>query len=349
VWSPRDRRPLRKTFDDLGDAKAWRQEMQVAVRQGRAGAPSTVTLADAAREWLALAEGGVVRTRSGDRYKPSALRSYAGALRAVTAELGHLRLSAITRNHLQDIVDRLVAEGRAASTVRNTLLPLRAIYRRAVSREQVTTNPTVKLTLPAVRGRRDRIARPGEAAALIAAAPPRDQAIWATAFCAGLRLGELRALDWSNIDLEGGLIQVEHGWDAKAGLIEPKSRSGKRRVPLTSTLRGHLLAHRLRQGHGGEGLVFADTRTRPFHPGAAAKRARAAWEEAGLAPIRLHECRHTYAAFMIAAGINAKALSTYMGHSSITITLDRYGHLLPGNETEAASMLEAWLQRTSTA
>jgi integrase len=52
---------------------------------------------------------------------------------------------------------------------------------------------------------------------------------------------------------------------------------------------------------------------------------------------------------MIAAGINAKALSTYMGHSSITITLDRYGHLLPGNETEAASMLEAWLQRTSTA
>jgi len=121
--------------------------MQVAVRQGRAGAPSTVTLADAAREWLALAEGGVVRTRSGDRYKPSALRSYEGALRAVTAELGHLRLSAITRNHLQDIVDRLVAEGRAASTVRNALLPLRALYRRAVSREQVTTNPTLSSSL----------------------------------------------------------------------------------------------------------------------------------------------------------------------------------------------------------
>src|SRR5438270_2206538 len=52
VWSPRDRRPLRKTFADLSEARAWRQEMQVAVRQGRAGAPSTVTLADAAREWL---------------------------------------------------------------------------------------------------------------------------------------------------------------------------------------------------------------------------------------------------------------------------------------------------------
>ena len=46
---------------------------------------------------------------------------------------------------------------------------------------------------------------------------------------------------------------------------------------------------------------------------------------------------------MIAAGVNSKALSTYMGHSSITITLDRYGHLLPGNETQAAQLLEAWL------
>ena len=74
-------------------------------------------------------------------------------------------------------------------------------------------------------------------------------------------------------------------------------------------------------------------------------RAREAWHKAGLEPIGLHECRHTYAAFMIAAGVNAKALSTYMGHSSITITLDRYGHLMPGSEAEAAGMLEAYLER----
>jgi len=323
--------------------------MQVAVRQGRSGAPSTVTLADAAREWLELAGRGVVRTRSGDRYKPSALRSYEGALRAVTAELGQVRLSAITRNHLQDLVDRLIAEGLAPSTVRNTLMPLRAIYRRAVSREQVLANPTLKLALPAVRGRRDRVARPEEAAALIAAAPLREQAIWATAFYAGLRLGELRALDWQHIDFDAGLIQIEHAWDPKAGFIEPKSRAGKRRVPLSRILRGHLLAHRLRQGHGGRGLAFGETRTRPFHTAVLGKRAYRAWAQAGLAPIRLHECRHTYAAFMIAAGVNAKALSTYMGHSSIITTLDRYGHLLPGNEAEAATMLDTWLQRSSTA
>ena len=59
----------------------------------------------------------------------------------------------------------------------------------------------------------------------------------------------------------------------------------------------------------------------------------------------LHECRHTFASLMIAAGVNAKALSTYMGHASITITLDRYGHLMPGNEEEAAGLLDPYLAR----
>jgi len=64
-------------------------------------------------------------------------------------------------------------------------------------------------------------------------------------------------------------------------------------------------------------------------------------------PITLHECRHTFASLMIAAGVNAKALSTYMGHA--TITLDRYGHLMPGNEAEAAGLLDTYLQRAERA
>src|SRR4051812_34374336 len=75
-------------------------------------------------------------------------------------------------------------------------------------------------------------------------------------------------------------------------------------------------------------------------------RAGRAWKRAGLQPITLHECRHTFASLMIAAGVNAKALSTYMGHASVTITLDRYGHLMPGNEREAAGLLDAFLSRS---
>jgi integrase len=62
-----------------------------------------------------------------------------------------------------------------------------------------------------------------------------------------------------------------------------------------------------------------------------------------LQPIGMHECRHTFASLMIAAGVNAKALQTYMGHASVSITLDRYGHLMPGSEAEAAELLDSYL------
>jgi integrase len=66
-------------------------------------------------------------------------------------------------------------------------------------------------------------------------------------------------------------------------------------------------------------------------------------KSADLNRITLHECRHTFASLMIAAGVNAKALSTFMGHANISITLDRYGHLMPGSEAEAAELLDAYL------
>jgi integrase len=349
VWSRRDRKPIRKTFATVSEALEWRQEAQVALRRGTLRGPSALTIDGAAEEWLAAADAGVVRTRSGTAYKPSALRSYRQVLNgAVVPVFGRLRLTALTTNMLQDFVDRAVAAGQSPSTIRNTLLPLRAIYRRALQRGEVAVNPTLRLQLPAVPARRERVARADEAAALIDAIPPGDRALWATALYSGLRRGELQALCWSDVDFEQNLIHVRQAWDSKAGLIEPKSRSGRRRVPLTQALRRHLLAHRLRQGGGGSGFVFANGHGRPFDPGTVLSRARKAWRENGLESLTLHDCRHTYAAYMIAAGINTKALSTYMGHASITITIDRYGHLLPGNEQQAARLLDLWLQNAAT-
>jgi len=156
AWSARARKPVRKTFGTRSEAKRWRQEAQVALRRGELGAPSRLTVREAAEEWLAAAEAGVVRTPSGELYKPSALRSYRQALQAtVLPGVGHLRLSALTRNRIQLMVDGLVGEGRAPSTVRNAVLPLRAIYRRAVLAPlpQETQGPAstgrVALTQPA--------------------------------------------------------------------------------------------------------------------------------------------------------------------------------------------------------
>jgi len=109
---------------------------------------------------------------------------------------------------------------------------------------------------------------------------------------------------------------------------------------MAAILRTHLEALYARKG--GDGYVFAVTE-RPFSRSWVSLRAKAAWKAANLEGLTLHECRHTFASFMIAAGVNAKALSTYMGHANIAVTMDRYGHLMPGNEAEAAELLDAFL------
>ena len=333
VWSAREHTTIRKTFRSLSDARAWRHESQIALRNGQLRSSSQTTLRQAAEAWLAAAEVRLVRTRTGEAYKPSAIRAYRQALnhRALPL-LGTQRLTAISHTMVQDFADQLSAQGLSASSVRNTILPLRAIFRRAHRRGEVAINPTIKLTLPAVRGQRERVAAPTEVGPLLNALQADDRAIYATALYAGLRAGELQALQWDDIDPTTSLIHVKRGWDRQAGFVAPKSRSGSRRVPITPTLRRELLSHRLQQGNGGQGFVFPNKNgNAPFNPGTLKLHTAKAWSNAGLAPIGLHECRHSYAAYMIAAGINSKALSTYMGHSSITITLDRYGHLLPGN------------------
>jgi integrase len=249
----------------------------------------------------------------------------------------------LRRPDLQALADRLAAEGLNPSTIRCTMLPVRAVFRRAVSRGELAINPCDGLELAAARGRRDRIASPDEAESLIAAVSEQDRAIWATAMYAGLRRGELQALRDEDVDLAAGVIRVERGWDEVEGEIEQKTAAGRRRVPIALALRDILTEHRIRSGRSGADLIFGRTAQAPFTAKALQDRADSAWRKAGLKRITLHEGRHTFASLMIAAGVNAKALSTFMGHASISITLDRYGHLMPGSEEEAAELLDAYL------
>jgi integrase len=131
----------------------------------------------------------------------------------------------------------------------------------------------------------------------------------------------------------------------KGSIVGPKSAAGERAVPIPKVLRALLAAHRL--ARVGDGYVFGSSLSAPFTPSAVWRRSRTAWKRAKLEPIGLHEARHTFASLMIAAGVNAKALAEYMGHSSIAITFDRYGHLMPGNHEQAAALLDAYLGGTS--
>src|SRR5215467_14498029 len=119
VYSARDKRKLRKTFLTLAAARAWRHDASTSVRRGTMRAPVATTLREAWRAWLDGACDGTIRTRSGDPYKPSVTRSYEQAMSLrVLDDLGGAKLSEIGRADLQDLADRLLADGLDPSTVR---------------------------------------------------------------------------------------------------------------------------------------------------------------------------------------------------------------------------------------
>ncbi len=320
------KRKVSKTFSTLGEARRWRAGAQTQAAKGVRLTGTSQTLLEAAEAFVDEIASGAIRTKSGERYKPSVVREYERSLRLhVLPTLSGAKLSKIQRRDVQRLADDLLAAGADPSTIRNALKPLQVIYRRAIEDGDLAVNPCERLRLPATRGRRERIASPTEAAALIAALRPEDRALWGCAFYAGLRRGELRALLWTNVDLAGGLIRVERSMTSHGETGEPKSRAGRRNVPIVAALRDLLVEHKL-VTRRGDGLVFGSAVARPFTPTAVRKHALTAWRRSNLNPIGLHECRHTFASLLIAV----------------------YGHLMPGNEEEAVALVDAYMERAST-
>jgi integrase len=328
-----------KTFPTITAARRWRQDAYVALRAGTLSADRGATLSQAADAWLTAARAGIVRNRSGDVYKPSAIRGYEQVLRRhVLDELGHERLRELTLPQLQRFVDKLAADGKEPATITTAITPVRAIYRRARQLGEVHANPTNGVSVPAVDRRQTRFATVEQIEPMCEHLDSaKDRALWSTALYAGLRRGELTALHREDIDLAAGVIRVERGWDQVEGEVAPKSKQGRRKVPIPTVLRERLEAHL--PDAAPIGRVFINVRDSYDNGRDAAKTAK-------VEQPTLHECRHGYASLMIAAGVNVKALSTFMGHANIRITLDQYGHLLPGAEDEAATLLDAYLVRS---
>ncbi|HET8814969.1 MAG TPA: site-specific integrase, partial [Solirubrobacterales bacterium] len=357
VYLPHEKKKVRKTFARKAEAKSWRADALGAVNKRTLHTPSPTTIEQAAWLWLEAARSGAVRDRSGHAYKPGTLREYQRSLaQRVLPEFGEARLSELTRAEVQNFVDKLLGEGLSPSTVGNTLNPLQAIYRHAVRRDLVAVNPTREVELPADRSRRDRIASAAEAERLLVALPVADRPIWATAFYAGLRRGELQALRPSDVNLSSSEITVNRSWDQYEGPIPTKSRAGRRTVPIIGVLQTYLEAM---ETDTGSELLFGRKGGEPFAPKSISERAGRAWDKANqrereaakqdgrepilLRPITLHECRHTFASLLIDAGVNAKAIQAFMGHSTIEETFSRYGHLMPGARDQARELVDAYL------
>jgi integrase len=189
-----------------------------------------------------------------------------------------------------------------------------------------------------------RVADAKEAAALLAVLHPDDQVPYALAFYAGLRRAEIYRLEWPDVDLDGYRLVVR----------KAKSEAGRdRRPPIAEPLRPLLPAAHLRAGRP------ADDRVSPVSvmSGKLAERGTNAWDAATakrktqkLPPLRritLHECRHTYASFLMASGYTLKELMEFMGHADLAM-VQRYVKLLPQpDETNPAERLNRFLARGS--
>jgi integrase len=366
VYLKRDGRKIKRAFRREADAKTWRTDALVALSAGtlRPARRDSRTLSLALTEFVAGMVAGTVRPKGRGAYKPNTVRSYDRAVRSYIepSALGRLKVADVRRRDVQVFADELLGSGLAPATVWNVLNPIQTFYRRAIDRDELAYNPAARIDLPAPTQQRSaRIAAPGEAAALLAALPEADRPLWAAAFYAGLRRGELMGLRCLDVDLGRSLIRIERSWDQVAGPIEPKSEKGRRAVPLLAVLRDYLDEHMIGADRSGDALVFGRTAEQPFAPMTVHKRARRAWDAGNskereaaenerreprvLDPITLHECRHTFASLLIDAGTNPKSIQEYMGHATIAVTFDVYGHLMPGNRDEVRERMDAYLAR----
>jgi integrase len=367
VFSKRDGKKIRKTFRHRSEAKTWRGEALVAISRARPLSASVErrSLYEVMVEFVEGMKTGEVRPRGRDRYKPNTVRSYERAvrLRLRDSELGTLRPADVRRSDVQAFADELLAV-MSSGSASNNLNPLQAYYRRAIRREELDFNPTEEIDLPAKGSKRPRrIVTPQGAAALLAVVPPEDRPIWATAFYAGLRRGELQALRCMDVDLNANLIHVRKGWDQVEGEIEPKSEAAKRTIPILAILRDQLADQFRRTGRTGKDRLFGRSAREVFYASTVDGRAKRAWRahnsgereaaaEMGSEPelltlLTMHECRHTFASILIDTGANPKAIQEVMGHSKIQTTYDVYGHLLPGSYDDVRARMDAYLAEKS--
>jgi integrase len=330
----------------LAAARSWRIDALARIEAGTLSAATGPTVEEAASAFIDAIKSGAFRKKDGHRYKPSVVRGYQRELtKQVVPAFGGKRVGRLERPHLQRWADGL-SEDRSPSTVRNIVASLRALIAFAELRGWALADPCRGLRLPTGEKQRDRIASAAEAAELIAALGPTDRAALGCAVYAGLRLGELLALDVAAVDLDAGWLHVHSNWDPGAKEFVPTKNRQARRVPIIERLAVLLTDHLVLLDHPSDGLLFPSTKRAdwPTDPAILRRRVRKRWAEGELSPLGFHEGRHTFASIAIAAGLNAKAISTYMGHSTITITLDRYGHLMPGSEDEARTLLDSYLE-----
>lgn len=327
-----------KQFARKKDADAWQTQAAWHVSQGtHTPSSQSVTVAEAAKLWVA-------RARSEGRER-STTQAYDGLARLHVAPLlGGVKLSQRSRPAVEAFRDQLVAtrsKAMAAKGVRALSSILAEAQRRGLVAQNVAQGVRVN------RGSRDRalveIPSREELRAMLSAADPDFRPMLLTAIMTGLRASELRGLRWSDVDLKAGTITVSQRADQWASIGPPKSRAGHRTIPISAAVVSELREWKLRSPKGPLGLAFPDTKGAVInHKNLLERRYYPTQVRAGLAKrYSFHALRHADASAYIKQKVDLKRLACWLGHGSIQLTIDRYGHLLADDVADAALMAQA--------
>ena len=340
-----------KQFKRKKDAEAWLVSAAWEVTQGTHTPDSqSITVQEAANQWLD-------RRRAND-LEPTTIAAYEQHIRLHIVPLcGKLRLNQITRPKAEDLRDRLVASVSRPMATR-MLRTLTSIVSDAQSRGRVAQNVFEGVRLTRSKREKSAIIIPTkpELRAILAASAASSEAE-ETAFIhllvfSGLRASELRGLGWQHIDLKKKTVSVQRRADARGVLGPPKTEAGYRSVPLPSAAISALRRWKLACSRTSNDLVFpslhgavmshAFMTKRLLHPiqvtaGVTEKRST---DENPTGRYTLHDFRHAAASLWIDKGVTAKVVQRWMGHSSIQVTFDTYGHLFASPERDAAIAAE---------
>jgi integrase len=306
--------------------------------------PQRIKLGEYLDRWL--------RDAAKARVRPTTYVNYEGVIRNhIKPHLGGLQIAKLTALHIHGLYSAMTQAGKSAETVRLTHAVLHRAIKQAVRWRLLPYNLAADVDRPkAPKVDIAPLSTEQVMTLLKAAEDDRFEAVYVLAVTAGMRLGEIFGLQWSDVDLPGKAIMVRHSLQELKGkltLSEPKTSRGRRRIELPTMAVDALIRHKARmmaEGLAGVGWVFCNRTGGPlrrshFHFGEFKPLLKAA----GLPNIRFHDLRHTSATLLLSQGVHPKVVQERLGHSQISVTLDTYSHVLPTMQVEAAGRFDSLL------
>jgi integrase len=296
-------------------------------------------------EWLPTWQASRVHLRPSTRaMSESLLRNH------VLPYFGDRRLGSVTPTHVQGFVAHLEEKGLSPSTVRQCYLLVAGLFSSALESDLIVRSPCRGIKLPKSSQTEMRFLTAEEVADLADVIDDRYRVLVLTAAYAGCRFGELAGLKTHRLDLLRRTLTVAEALSEVRGqvsLAAPKTAAARRQVALPKFLADELFAHLAVWPPGADGFVFTAPQGGPLLRRNFRRRTWLPAVKASVGePMRFHDLRHSHAAMLIAQGEHPKVIQNRLGHSSIKVTLDTYGHLFDGLDEAAAERLDTDFYRT---